>query len=185
MHAVCSPYSDFNAIWHFISMAVFGLDMIISFRVAYLENDILVTEVWDIAKRYLRCAGLQAIVHAVLACAATSSVTRKRHLQCAYLPSWGRPQCLDLWLLLHALASGCIHWLLAAMLQRGFMYRVSGCKLDVLPFHTAEQDSLSTFWRGSLLTGSRWPVSRACPHLKTMERCLYHCNCADASRLTC
>ena len=50
----CSPYSDFNALWHFVSMVIFGLDMVISFRVAYIENDILVTEVLDIAKRYLR-----------------------------------------------------------------------------------------------------------------------------------
>lgn len=50
----CSPYSDFNALWHFVSMVIFGVDMVISFRVAYIENDILVTEVLDIAKRYLK-----------------------------------------------------------------------------------------------------------------------------------
>eukprot|EP00891_Asterochloris_glomerata_P006788 jgi/Astpho2/6788/Aster-07232 len=48
------PYSDFNALWHFVSMVIFGVDMVISFRVAYIENDILVTEVLDIAKRYLK-----------------------------------------------------------------------------------------------------------------------------------
>ena len=54
MSLPCSPYDDGNAIYGYIFMAIFGIDMCISFRVAYIENDILVTDAKEIAKRYLK-----------------------------------------------------------------------------------------------------------------------------------
>ena len=51
---VCSPYDDGNAVFNYIFMCLFFIDSCLSFRVAIIENDILVTDTKEIAKNYLR-----------------------------------------------------------------------------------------------------------------------------------
>lgn len=51
---VCSPYTDGNAVFNYIFMLLFFTDSCLSFRVAIIENDILVTDTKAIAKDYLR-----------------------------------------------------------------------------------------------------------------------------------
>ena len=51
---VCSPYDDGNAVFNYIFMFLFFIDSCLSFRVAIIENDILVTDTKEIAKNYLR-----------------------------------------------------------------------------------------------------------------------------------
>jgi len=50
----CSPYTDGNAVFNYIFMVIFFVDSCLSFRVAIIENDILITDSREIAKNYLR-----------------------------------------------------------------------------------------------------------------------------------
>lgn len=50
----CSPYTDGNAVFNYIFMVIFLVDSCLSFRVAIIENDILITDSREIAKNYLR-----------------------------------------------------------------------------------------------------------------------------------
>ena len=52
--AWCSPYTDGNAVFNYIFMVIFFVDSCLSFRVAIIENDILITDSREIAKNYLR-----------------------------------------------------------------------------------------------------------------------------------
>ena len=52
----CSPYTDGNAVFNYIFMLIFFVDSCLSFRVAIIENDILITDAQEIAKTYLRSA---------------------------------------------------------------------------------------------------------------------------------
>lgn len=51
---LCSPYNDGNAVFNYIFMLIFFFDSCLSFRVAIIENDILITSSKEIAKNYLR-----------------------------------------------------------------------------------------------------------------------------------
>lgn len=57
---VCSPYTDGNAVFNYIFMLIFFVDSCLSFRVAIIENDILITDAREIAKNYLRSVHLAA-----------------------------------------------------------------------------------------------------------------------------
>ncbi|KAL3130260.1 hypothetical protein ABBQ38_008093 [Trebouxia sp. C0009 RCD-2024] len=48
------PYNDGNAVFNYIFMLIFFVDSCLSFRVAIIENDILITHSKEIAKNYLR-----------------------------------------------------------------------------------------------------------------------------------
>lgn len=52
----CSPYKDFWAFTQYIFLVLFFLDMVFKFRVAYYDDQILVTDTRDIARHYLRQA---------------------------------------------------------------------------------------------------------------------------------
>lgn len=54
MCLACSPYNDGNAVFNYIFMLIFFFDSCLSFRVAIIENDILITDSKEIAKNYLR-----------------------------------------------------------------------------------------------------------------------------------
>ncbi|DBA89172.1 TPA: hypothetical protein ACH3X1_016329 [Trebouxia sp. C0004] len=47
------PYTDGNAVFNYIFMVIFFVDSCLSFRVAIIENDILITDSREIAKNYL------------------------------------------------------------------------------------------------------------------------------------
>jgi hypothetical protein len=54
MAGFCSPYDDLWAIVQYLFFVLFLLDMIFKFRVAYYENQVLVTDTRLIARQYLR-----------------------------------------------------------------------------------------------------------------------------------
>lgn len=51
---VCSPYDDLWAIVQYIFFILFLMDMVFKFRVAFYDDQVLVTDTRLIARHYLR-----------------------------------------------------------------------------------------------------------------------------------
>lgn len=66
---LCSPYNDGNAVFNYIFMVIFFVDSCLSFRVAIIENDILITHSKEIAKNYLRSVSAAAFLERHEGCA--------------------------------------------------------------------------------------------------------------------
>ena len=75
---LCSPYNDGNAVFNYIFMVIFFVDSCLSFRVAIIENDILITHSKEIAKSYLRSVSAAAF----LGGSRRQSATMQEHTCC-------------------------------------------------------------------------------------------------------
>lgn len=53
--AACSPYDSPKALLEYATVALFTVDMVFKFRLAFYEDELLVDDVRSIAVRYFKC----------------------------------------------------------------------------------------------------------------------------------